>query len=203
VYVIDSQGQKIQLIGNYTWQPFEHHVGSLFEFTSQSKPADGPLTVVVENAVAYYAPMYVEPRQATPQEMSFTFDVGADPQHGQTWGLNNEFEIAGYRLKVISARAVIWDDVKTPTYIDGSQGYDFGYQFMVKADPSIKMTAEMDIMSESPVCGITVGGPLVPSSSSLLYTQLCRDTYPKGLVKVTIRELSVLVENTWQATWTP
>jgi hypothetical protein len=159
--------------------------------------------VVIENAVAYYAPMYVEPRQATPEEMSFTFDAGTNPQHGQTWDVNSEFKIAGYPLKITSAKAIIWDDVKMPDFIDGSQGYEYGYQFTVESDPSLRMSAEMDIMSESPMCGMTIGTPFIPDSSSLLYTQLCRDTYPSGLVKVTIRELSVLIENIWQSTWTP
>lgn len=203
VHVIDSQGQKIQLIGNFAWQPFEHRVGSLFEYSSQSRPADGPLTLVVENAVAYYAPLYVEPKQATPEEMSFTFDAGANPQPGQTWELDNAFVIAGYQLKVTSARAVTWDEVQQPSFIDGSQGYEFGYQFTVESDPSIKMSAEMDIMSESPMCWLSVGSPSIPSSSSLQYTQLCRERYPGGLVKVTIRELAVLLENVWQSTWMP
>lgn len=203
VYVLDSQGQKIQLIGNFPWQPFEYRAGSLFEYTSSAKPADGPLTVMVENAVAYYAPLYTDPPQATPEEMSFLFDAGPNPQHGQTWELNHEFEIAGYPLKILSARAVVWDDVKDPNYVDGSQGYDYGYQFAVEFDPTLKMSVEMDIMSESPMCGLPIGAPFQPESSSLLYTQLCRDMYPSRQVKVTIRELSVLIENTWQSTWQP
>ena len=115
----------------------------------------------------------------------------------------NGFVIAGYPLKITSVRAVTWSDVQQPSFIDGSQGYEFGYQFTVESDPSIKMSAEMDIMSESPICGLIVGSPLIPADSSLQYTQLCRDTYPSGLVKVTIRELAVLIENTWQSTWTP
>lgn len=203
VYVLDSQGQKIQLIGNFPWQPFEHRAGSLFEYTSSAKPAEGPLTVIVENAVAYYAPLYTDPPQATPEEMSFTFDVGTNPQRGQTWELNREFEIGGYSLKILSARAVVWDDVKEPDYVDGSQGYDYGYQFAVEFEPTLKMSAEMDIMSESPMCGLPVGAPFQPESSTLLYTQLCRDMYPSGQVKVTIREMAVLIENTWQSAWQP
>jgi hypothetical protein len=203
VYVIDSLGQKIQLIGNFPWVPFEHRVGSPFEFTSQSKPADGPLTLMVENAVAYYAPLYVDPPQATPDEMSFTFEAGENPQYGQTWDLNKEFEIAGYKLKVTSARAANFDDIKTPDYILGSQGYEYGYEFIVNADPSVKMHVEMDIMSEAPVCWLTNSASFVPDSSSIHYIQLCRDEYPKGNVRVTLRELSILVENAWQATWTP
>jgi len=200
-YVIDSQGEKISLRGNYVLQPFEHRVGSQFEFMSQSRPADGPLTVVVENAVAYYAPMYVEPRQATPEEMSFTFDAGTNPQRGQTWDLNSDIEIAGYQLKATAARAVIWDDVKVPAFIDGSQGYDFGYQFTLETDPSIKMDIEMDIMLDA--CGFTVKTNYTPSSSPVLFTQLCRDAFPTGQVKVTIWQLAILIEHTWQVTWTP
>lgn len=202
-YVIDSQGEKISLRGNYVLQPFEHRVGSQFEFVSQTKPADGPLTVVVENAVAYYAPLYTDPPQATPEEMSFTFDAGSNPKYGQTWELNSEFEIAGYPLKVTSVRASSFDDVKTPDFIDGSQGFEFGYQFAVESDPSVKMDVWMDILSESPMCGFNITSSFVPSSPSLLFTQLCRDGYPKGSVTVTIGELSVLLENTWQFTWTP
>jgi hypothetical protein len=202
-YVVDSQGQKIQLIGNFVLQPFEHRTGSLFQYTSQSKPANGPLTVVVENAVAYYAPMYVEPRQATPEEMSFMFDVGENPQYGQTWELNNEFVIAGYPLKVTSARAVTFEEIRTPDFIDGSQGYHFGYEFALESDPTVKFNVWMDIMSESPSCWLSNGASWVPSDSTLLFTQLCREGYPNGVVKVTIGELSILLENTWQSTWTP
>lgn len=203
VYVIDSQGQKSRLHGNYTWQPFEHRPGSLFEFRSQSRPAAGPLTVIMENAVAYYAPLYVDPPQATPEEMSFTFDSGENPQPGQIWQLDEELTISGYPLKITSVRAVTWQEVRTAEYIDGSQGYEFGYQFAVQSDPTVKVSLWMDIMSESPVCWLMTGAPHIPSGSSQLYTQLCRERYPSGPVRVTIGGLSVLLEDTWQATWTP
>jgi hypothetical protein len=202
-YVIDSQGQKISLRGDYVLQPFEHRVGSLFQFTSESKLVDGALTVVVENAIAFYAPMYTDPPQATPEEMSFTFDAGGNPQQGQTWELNEEFKIAGYPVRITSIKAVTWDEVKEPGFIDGSQGYEYGYQFAVESDPSVKMIADMDIMSESPVCGLVVGSTFFPESSSMLYTSLCRDRYPNGEVKVNIHQLSVMMENSWQVTWMP
>ena len=202
-YAIDSRGQKIEMRGNFAWQPFEHRAGSLFEYTLASKPADGPLMVVVENAVAYYAPLFVDPPQATPEEMSFTFDAGTNPQPGQTWDMNNKFTIAGYPLRVTSARAATFEDIQTPDFIDGSQGYDFGYQFAVESDPSVKINVWMDIMSETPMCFLTNGAPVIPTNSSLLFTQLCRDSYPNGKVKVTIGELSVLLEGIWQSPWTP
>ncbi|HEX2997009.1 MAG TPA: hypothetical protein VHP14_19465, partial [Anaerolineales bacterium] len=203
VYLIDSQGQKIDLIGGYTWQPYEHPAGSLFEFRSASKPADGTLTIVVENAVSYYMPLNVDVPQATPEELSFTFDAGTNPQRGQTWELNNEFKIGRYPLKVTSARAVIWDDFETSNFLDGSQGYEFGYQFTVESDPSIKIDVEMDIMSEKYNCWSMFDTIPPKATSPLLHTQLCRGEFPKGTVKTTIWELAVLLENTWQTTWTP
>jgi hypothetical protein len=199
--MIDSLGQKIQLTSGPIF-PVQHPVGSLFEYFSTVQPAPGPLTLVIEDAVAYYAPLFVGPRQATPEEMSFSFDTGSDPQYGQTWTLDKVIEIAGYKLKVTSARASSFEDIRTSSFIDDSQGYDFGYQFAVETDPTIKMSVQMYIMSD--LCWLTDPQPyIMPEDSSLLYTELCRDGYPKGLVTVTIAELSVLVEDTWQATWTP
>lgn len=202
-HLIDSQGQKIDLIGGFAWQPFEHRVGSALEFRSQTRPADGPFTVVVKNAVAYYAPLYTEPQQATPDEMSFTFDAGENPQYGQTWEVNKDFEIAGYPIHILSARAASFADIQTPDFIDGSQGYDYGYEFSVETDSSVKMLLWIDIISETANCFLTDGTINIPYSSSIHHTLLCRDEYPKGNVRVTIGELSVLVENTWQVTWTP
>ena len=202
-YVIDSLGQKIQLIGNFPWQPFEHRVGSAFQFTSQSKPAAGPLTLVVEKAVAYYAPLYTEPPQATPDEMSFTFDAGENPQRGQTWHVDREFEIAGYPVHVLSARAVTFEDLNIPNLVDGSQGYEYGYEFAVQTDPSVKMLMWMDIMTAAQNCWLSNAQSNVPDSSSISFIQLCRDEFPKSNVRVTIGELSVLLENTWQTVWNP
>lgn len=201
MYIIDALGQQIQLYPSGPWQPFLHRPGSLFEYVAQTKPADGPLTIIMENAVLYFAPLYVAPPQATPDEMTFTFDVGEAPQRGQTWMLDAQFEIAGYPFEVVSARAVTWDDVEDPGYIDGSQGYDYGYQFAVQSDPRVKLSTSLDLVSDQ--CWLWVMTPPQPESSELLYTSLCRDAYPKGKVAVTVHDLAVLVEGHWQTSWDP
>jgi hypothetical protein len=206
-YMIDSQRQRIQLIGNFVWQPFDHRDGSPFEFVSASKPADGPFTIFVEKTIAYYAPLYTDPPQATPEELSFTFDAGADPQHGQAWNLDEDFQIAGHDLKVTSARAVTYEDIPKPEFdplmAEGSQGFDFGYQFAVEADPAIKMNVEMDVISEKYMCLPVNFASFVPENSSLLYNLLCRDGYPAGEVTITIREFSVLLDEELQVEWKP
>ena len=204
VYARDANGEKIYLYANYTWQPFEHRVGSAFEFTLQPKPT-GPITLVVEDAVAVYAPLYSDPPQATPDEMNFTFDVGEDPQYGQTWSLDKEIQIAGYPIRITTVRAASYEDIKTPEMeaAFGSQGFEYGYDFAVETDPAAKVQVELQIMSETYICATMSGSSINPDSSSFHHVQLCRDAYPKGEIVVQIWQLAVLVENTWQVIWTP
>ncbi|MCQ3938500.1 MAG: hypothetical protein DPW18_15840 [Chloroflexi bacterium] len=198
-YIIDSLGQKIPLRGSFVWQPFEHKVGSAFEFVTESKPADGRLTIVVEQVIAYYMPLYTDPPQAAPEEMTFSFDAGENPQHGQKWDLNKTFTIAGFDFEIVSAQAVTFSDIETPNFIDGSQGYDHGYQFAVAADPSLGLSVEMDIKRDD--CWLYDVKKIEPSP--LLYTQLCRNGYPTGEVAVTIREMSITLEEDLQVEWIP
>jgi hypothetical protein len=198
-YVIDSLGQQIPLRGGFIWQPFEHPVGSAFEFVTESKPAVGSLTIVVDRVIAYYMPLYTDPPQAKVEDMQFTFDVGENPQYGQTWNLNKTFTIAGYEFEIATARAVTFSDIATPNYIDGSQGYDYGYQFVVEAAPSLGLSIEMDIRADQ--CWLTDVRKV--ETMPLLYTQLCKDGYPTGQVLVTIREMSVTLTDDLQVTWQP
>jgi hypothetical protein len=133
--------------------------------------------------------------------MSFTFDAGADPQPGQTWPVNKQFEIGGHLVEVISARAVTFSEFDTSSFPEDSYGYDHGYQFAVQGSPDEKISLYLAILSDA--CWLYAGHDDPPKSSSVLYTELCRNGYPKGPVTVTISELSVLVENTWETVWSP
>jgi len=201
VYVMDSLGQKIQLMNNtmYSEDP-----STVYEYISTEKPADGALTLVVEDAMAKYAPL---------DETTFTFDVGENPQPGQTWELNKEFDVAGYKVEVVSARAVTYSDIEVNPEMwdpqtnspyrspEGSQGFDYGYQFTFKIDPSLGMSnVAMDILSDS--CGMSEVRPM-GASPLKFYTELCRDGYPQGNVKVILRSISVIVKNLGQVVWSP
>ena len=197
VYLIDSQGQRIQLIPSGPWQPHAHQPGSLFELIARTQPADGPLSLIVEDVTLHYMPLYVDPPQAAPEDYTFSFDAGEAPQAGQSWPLEVQFSIGGYPFRIASVRAVRWEDVAEPSYIVGSQGYEYGYQFAIEGDPQVKMSLSLDLASEA--CGLWVVSPALPQGSSLRYTELCREAFPAGEVHATVRELSVLVEDTWQA----
>jgi hypothetical protein len=108
---------------------------------------------------------------------------------------------------VTSARAITYEEILTPELeplmTEGSQGFDFGYQFAVEADPSIKMNVEMDIFSEKYICAPVISAPFVPENFSLTYNLLCKNGYPAGEVTVTIREFSVLMDEELQVEWKP
>ena len=199
VYLIDSQGQRIQLIPTGPWQPYSHQPGSLFELIARTQPTDGPLSLIVEHATLHYMPLYVDPPQASPEEMTFSFDAGANPQAGQTWKLDAHFSIGGYPFRITSVSAVRWEDVAEPSYIEGSQGYEYGYQFAIEGDPRVKMSMALDLKSD--LCALWVVTPSMPQGSHLRYTELCRESFPSGKVEAIVRELSVLIEDTWQTTW--
>lgn len=202
VYVVDSMGQRIRLVGSFIWQPFEHQVGSSFEFVTESRPASGPLTVIADQVILYYMPLYTDPPQMTPEQMTFTFNAGDNPQYGQKWDLNKTFTIAGYDFEVVSAQAVTFDDVaKNHNYIDGSQGYNYGYQFIVEAAPDLELIAEMDIHGDEYQCWLTDVNKV--EVEPLIYTQLCKNGYPRGQVAVTIREMSITLNDDLKAEWKP
>ncbi len=199
VYVIDSQGRLNQAIGSFVWQPFEHRVGSSFEFATQFKPAPGSFTVVVDQVIAYYMPLYTDPPQMTVEELTFAFDAGDNPQRGQKWDLYKTFTVAGFDFEVSTVQAVTFADIETPNFIDGSQGYDYGYQFTVEADPALGLSVEIDIQRDN--CWLYDVKKIEPAP--VLYTQLCRDGYPTGEVLVTIREMSITLKDDLQVEWKP
>lgn len=202
VSVIDSLGQQYHMIGSFVWQPFEYQVGSAFEFVSEGKPAPGPLTLVIDQTVAYYWPIYVDPPQATSEEMTFTFDVGENPQYGQKWELNIPFNIAGFDFQIVSAEAVKFEDVGNyHNYIDGSQGYEYGYQFIVVGDPSLGLMVEMDIHGDEYQCWLS--DVYKPDNEPLIYTQLCKNGYPTGQVSVTILGMSIELNDDLTVEWKP
>ncbi len=197
VYIVDTLGQKIQLINN-TINPENSSI--VWEYSSTTKPADGALTLVVEDAYVKYSGKH---------DTSFTFDVGNNPQPGQLWELNQIVNIAGYDVKIQTARAVTfadiqdnpesWDPAGGPDYPEGSQGYDNGYQFSVDLGSTI---SNVNIYIPSDSCWLT-DFRQSDQPTVILWTQLCRDGYPKNKVNVVIDEVSVLVKNVGQVAWKP
>lgn len=212
VSVIDTSGKKIQLDLDGP-QVYSARNENLWQFSTKENISEGPLKLVVEKAKAYYsnfifdAPPADDVLQKLIEEHSFTFDVGADPQVDQTWTLNQEFELGGYKGKVISARAVTVDSKQLPfpsLQPDGS--INRGYEFTIQSvDPSIQWNVGMSIdrpggntPSDSVDCIGGMDGDYGPTTT---HTVTCRGLF-NGVLRVSFNEITVLLNNTWEIDWT-
>jgi hypothetical protein len=115
----------------------------------------------------------------------FAFDAGSNPQPGQEWDFNQDIQLAGHALTLVSITA-------------DSQG---GYSFNFKVDPKV-FSASVQIVGYTPNGGGGGGGGGLTNgtfSSSLSYAQL-----PTGVLTVLLSDLTLIGEPiTWQGQWSP
>ena len=115
----------------------------------------------------------------------FTFDAGSNPQPGQEWTPNQEIQLAGHTLKLVSITA-------------NSQG---NYSFNFQVDPEV-YSASLQIMGYTPNGGGGGGGGGLTNGKfnvSLSYSEL-----PNGVLTVTLSNLTLIGDSlTWQGQWSP
>jgi hypothetical protein len=115
----------------------------------------------------------------------FTFDAGSNPQPGQVWTLNQDIQLAGHTLTLVSVTA-------------NSQG-DYSFEF--HGDPKV-YGASVQIEGYTPNGGGGGGGGGLTDGtfySSLSYAQL-----PTGVLTVTLSNLTLIGDSvTWQGQWSP
>ncbi|MBP9041163.1 MAG: PD40 domain-containing protein [Anaerolineaceae bacterium] len=117
--------------------------------------------------------------------VSFTFDAGSNPQPGQEWRLNQQLELAGHMLTLVSVDA------------DSRRGYSFHF----KADPHVN-GVQVSIEGYTPNGGGGGGGAGMTNgefSVSLSYPSI-----PAGSLNVTLSNLSEVSETLlWSTMWSP
>jgi len=215
VYVIDSSGKKVNLNLDAP-QPFYAHKDDMWQFSTKETLANGPLKIVVEKAKAHYTNFNFDYFETSPsaetleqvtEEHSFTFDVGENPQVDQAWTLNQEFELGGYKGKVISARAVTVDSQQLPfPELQSDTSINLGYEFVIEAlDPSIEWNVGMYIdrpggnkPSNSVDCIGGMDGDYGPETT---HTVTCRGLF-NGVLRAFFSEITVLLNNNWEIDWT-
>jgi hypothetical protein len=182
----------------------------LWEFSTKEKIAEVPIQVVIEDAKAYYNPwdMSIPPTPEMIAAQSFTFDVGADPQVDQTWNLDADFEIGGYKGKVISARAVTVDPQMLPfPELTTDASINRGYEFTIQAaDPAVQWNVGLSIARPEGSAG---GGFVdclgyIPGEvgATTMHTVTCRGL-PSQALEATIYEVSVVLDGVWEMDWQP
>ncbi len=123
-------------------------------------------------------------QQADPNATAvFTFDAGPNPQPGQEWTPNQDIQLAGHTLRLLSITAESRN----------------GYRFSLQGDPKV-ISADVQIDGYTPAGhgwgrGLDAGGFDV----SISFAQ-----FPTGVLTVTLSNLTVTGETlTWQGQWSP
>lgn len=114
--------------------------------------------------------------RAETEALEFEFDAGPNPQPGQEWNVNQDFEIAGISFRLVSIRA-----------------NKNGYSFQFESDPELD-GLNVQIDGYQPMGG--GGGPQVRS--------LDFESIPTGKLKLIFSNFYQFTENrTWEGTWQP
>jgi hypothetical protein len=115
----------------------------------------------------------------------FEFDAGSDPQPGQEWTPNQDIQLAGHTLKLVSIAA-------------DSRG---GYSFKFEADSQV-VGAGVAIAGYTPNGGGGGGGGGL--TNGVFFVSVSYPRIPTGRLKVTVSDLEVITGSfSWHGQWSP
>jgi hypothetical protein len=152
-----------------------------WEYRAVKTPASGPVTIIINGVQVYYLA----------QKASFDFSPGKDAQVGQTWDLDEHFQIGGHAISVTSARMVEVENHK-------------GFMFTIGADqPDAQINAEvMDMTGNDPRYQVwsTIGDP---EPANVVTTGFLYESSVPETLRVTFNTISVLLDGSWKVQWSP
>ena len=174
----DAQGHKLA----YTY-PNEINAYELLTLD----PVDQPFSFQIQAAgVAFPLSIDIPGKIITPGDPGATaemvFDAGENPQPGQEWQLDQEIELAGHTLKLVSIT------------VDSRNGYGFIFE----AGPEI---ASLSVQIE----GYTpVGGGGGYDGQGMINQSLSYAELPTGSLQIVLSDLMLASETQfWKAQWAP
>jgi len=113
------------------------------------------------------------------------FDAGADPQPGQEWTLNQNFELVGHTLTLVS----ISTDARN------------GYAFKIESGPEV-YSVSVDIKGYTAAGG--GGGGESGVTGGTFYTSLDYAEMPTGKLTVNVSNMALVEDRvTWEGEWSP
>jgi len=177
--LLDSEGRGIlveEVNPAYVDEP-QTHQHPLTVRTLESF-APGPLILVLEEALV-----------EMPVDTSFTFDAGPNPQPGDVWELNQEIDVAGNSLTIVSVSVV-----------DSHMG-SLGYEFKVVIRDRVNGIYLVD--QEHPVMGGGGGGGGDLPQNMQITQIFYQNELPSGQVTISIPSISLKLAGPWQVEWTP
>jgi hypothetical protein len=180
VKAIDSGGQEIPTAINndIEWPTPQPNAETwVYQIDKNFIP---PLMISYE--VAHVIPVGSE------EQAEFEFDTGMNPQDGDMWSMNRDFDLGGYNLRLVSVTL-------------NRDGYNFNF----KADPGASANAiSVEIVDHPPYCGGGGGGEEFPEEFTRSVCYGGTVPFPNGKLKAILHFQALRRENkTFQLVWDP
>lgn len=118
----------------------------------------------------------------------FSFDVGSSPQPGQKWAVNQELQIDGRSLRIVSAE-----------YVQTGANEPALLMLYLESDSGILSVIARDKDRQTAGSAGSPAGENVPFRAGWYY----ENGFPEGQVTVEISSVVVRKEGPWQVTWMP
>ncbi len=181
-YIIDAAGNKVHYSIPLDVQnslPPDNTGAYVMAYKFNAAGVTFPLTI-------HYQGVLISANHPEAQ-VSINFDTGANPQPGQQWQINQQAELAGHKITLLSVTA-------------GTRGEYSGYNFYLKTEEE-GIGVSISIEGYEAVGGGGGGGGMNPNefSSSLIY-----NSQPTGKLKVVLSNLVETSETMeWTGQWSP
>jgi hypothetical protein len=176
INVTDANGQPVEwqeVFGNA--KPQDEESRSYWAIKIMNKDIAAPLTIKLNAVDVKIAPV------------TFQFDVGAAPQAGQSWDINQDIQLVDSVVHIAKAALLA---------VDGN----LNFQLDIEVDPNVVG----DIYINTPLNQCMGGGGGFPTehlSVIQVYIPMCRADLPPGVVEMQIG--GAVLWGDWQVQWQP
>lgn len=158
ISLVDATGKKIELLplefANIAGNVAPNHTALGFSVADDTFTA--PLTLTMD----WLGIIPVEKPQ-------FIFDPGTHPQVGQTWPINQQFDVLGFPLQIESARFVPNVELNQQEWMHFRPKDMIGFEFTIAENPAIQVL-QLGVRSGFSADGSGMSGFLTPQATGKL-----------------------------------
>jgi len=180
----DASGQIIPIEEVPLNAGFGEH-NSPWSYRTNRKNFSGPLTFSISS---------IKTSVSAPP-VDFEIDFGSNPQVGQRWDVNRNFQVEGYTIRLLS--------VELSVVPDTCQGVGVNFNFSSDS-PGIYADVGDVVPSEPMICSGGGGGGGGPFDPTIFSTAVSYKDMPVGPHHFSIRiSVPYVVNGPWQVAWNP
>lgn len=140
-----------------------------------------------------------------PTDVSFPFDLGPDPQIGDTWPLDLRLDVAGFPVDITTARLIEIEPMPTGPGRNAPQiPARVALQFDIEPIPAVGNATLQGFALDGYRSGFTGGGSgsiTEDGRRQMAVAVFVDDPMPTGVVTVTVPQASIVWQGPWEISW--